>query len=59
MGVKYNFRVVLIPISLMTKDIEPFFLGVSQPFGIPQLKNLCLVLYPISNRIIWKDAPCS
>jgi hypothetical protein len=33
-GVKWNLRVVLICISLMTKDDE-HFLGDSQPFGIP------------------------
>jgi hypothetical protein len=29
----------------MTKDVE-HFLGASQPFGIPQLRILCLALYP-------------
>jgi hypothetical protein len=32
-------------ISLMTKHIE-HFLGASQPFDIPQLRILCLPLYP-------------
>ena len=41
-GVRWN----LICISLMTKDIE-HFLGASQLFGIPQLRILCLALYPI------------
>jgi hypothetical protein len=45
-GVRWKRRVVLICISLMTKDIE-HFLGASQPFSIPQLKILCLALYPI------------
>ena len=29
------------------------FVGASQPFGIPQLRILCLALYPIFNRVIW------
>jgi hypothetical protein len=36
-GVRWNFRVVLICISWMTKAVEHFFLDASQPFGIPQL----------------------
>jgi hypothetical protein len=28
------------------------FSGASQPFGIPQLRILCLALYPIFNRVI-------
>jgi hypothetical protein len=46
--VRWNLRVVLICISLMIKG----FLSVSQPFGIPQLRILCLALYPIFNRVI-------
>ena len=30
-----------------------FSLGASWPFNIPQLKILCLALYPIFNRVIW------
>jgi hypothetical protein len=28
-------------------------LGISQPFCIPQLRNFCLALYPIFDRVIW------
>jgi hypothetical protein len=49
-GVRWNLRVVLICISLMTKNSS---LGASQPFGIPQLRILCLILYPIFNRDSW------
>jgi hypothetical protein len=50
-GVKRNIRVVLICISLMIKDAE-HFLSASQPLDIPQLRILCLALYPIFNRDI-------
>ena len=46
-GVRCNIRVVLIFNSLMTKDVELFFSYASQPFGIPQLRILCLTMYLI------------
>jgi hypothetical protein len=50
-GVRWNHMVALICISLMTKDVEHFS-SASQPFGIPQLRILCLALYPFSNGVI-------
>jgi hypothetical protein len=44
--VRWNLRVVLIFISLMTKAFE-HFLGDSQPFDILQLKILYLAQYTI------------
>jgi hypothetical protein len=47
-GVRWNFRVVFICISLMINDVgHLFFPGASQPLSIPQLRILCLALYPI------------
>jgi hypothetical protein len=44
--VRWNFRFMLIWASLMIKDVE-HVLDASQPFDIPQLKILCLTLFPI------------
>jgi hypothetical protein len=44
-GVRWNLRAVLIFISLMIKDAEHFS-GASLPFGIPQVRILCLALSP-------------
>jgi hypothetical protein len=45
-GVRWNFRVVLICISLMIKMLN-IFSGASQPFSIPQVRILCLAPSPI------------
>jgi hypothetical protein len=46
-GVSWNLWVVLIFIFLMIKNVKHFFpSGASQPFSIPQLRILSLVLYP-------------
>jgi hypothetical protein len=34
------------------KDVEIFF-SVSQPFDLPQLRVLFLVIYLIFNKVIW------
>jgi hypothetical protein len=52
-GVRWNLRIVLICISLMSKYVEHFFLGASWPVSIPQVRILCLPLYLIFNRLIW------
>jgi hypothetical protein len=36
----------------MIKDVEHFFSGASQSFGIPQVRILCLALYRIFNGVI-------
>jgi hypothetical protein len=50
-GVRWNLRVVLIFISLMIRMLN-IFSGASQPFGIPQVRILCLALSPIFNGVI-------
>jgi hypothetical protein len=49
-GMRWNVRVVLICISLMTKDIEHFFKCFSA-FRYSSVEN-CLALYRIFNRFI-------
>jgi hypothetical protein len=49
-GMTWNLRVVLICISRISKDIE-HFLGVSQPFGIPQVRILGFALCPIFEQV--------
>ena len=52
-GVRWNLRIVWICISLMIKDVEHFFRSYS---AIPQVRILCLALYPIFNRVIFSLA---
>jgi hypothetical protein len=45
-GMKWNLRVVLLCISLMTKDVE-HSLGAIQSFEFPQLRIVRLAVFPI------------
>jgi hypothetical protein len=51
-GKKWYLKVLLIFISLITKDVEHFFRCFSA-ICIPLLRILCLALNPIFNRAIW------
>ena len=51
-GVRWNFRVVWFAFPWWLRMLN-FSLGASRPFGIPQLRILCLALYPTFNRVIW------
>ena len=50
-GMMYGIRVVLICISLMSKDIEHFFRCFSD-IQYSSVENSRLALYPIFNRVI-------
>jgi hypothetical protein len=50
-GVRLNPRVVLIGISLMTKDVQHFFRCFLA--GFPQMRILHLAVYPFLNRVMW------
>ena len=52
--VRWNLRVVLICISLITKDPD-HFLEASEPLDFPQLRIPCLALYPILNFAVMRS----
>jgi hypothetical protein len=47
-GVKWKLSVIFICVTLMTKDVQHFFRCFTA-IRIPQLKILCLALYPFLN----------
>jgi hypothetical protein len=47
----FDFRVILICISLMIKDLN-MSLGISRPFWIPLLRIICLALFPILKIVL-------
>ena len=49
-GVRWYLRVEIFPWWLRMLNI---FSGTCQTFGIPQLRILCLSLYPIFNGVTW------
>jgi hypothetical protein len=48
--VRWNLRVVLIAFPWWLRMLN-IFIGASQPFSIPQLRILCLALYPFCNGV--------
>ena len=48
-GVRCNLRLFWFAFLWWLRMLN-IFSGASQPFGIPQVRTVCLTLYPISNR---------
>lgn len=46
-GERWNFKVVLIRISLVAKDVGDFFYETFQPFVFPLMRILCSDSWPI------------
>jgi hypothetical protein len=51
-GVRWNLRVVLICILLITKNVQHFFRCFSA-IQYSSVENLCLARYPIFDRVTW------